>query len=237
MIDKTIQDDLLAYVDGQLPEPRQAEIDSLVASDNEVAAEVDRLRAEQDLLRATPRVQAPDLLWPRIQRAIAPRPVVLRPVVMRWAGAATAACLLAMVAWFALPGEPESFNHPVPNPLRGRHIAGSTEALEFVKTVYPEAEVQATHGDYDRAHATLAEIESFLADNDATQLPADWRDKLDRLYLEVTLELVRDKTERGDLHAARELWIDLETRLKARPVPLDDRRRHEMDLLKDEVGY
>lgn len=237
MIDKTIRDDLLAYIDGQLPEPRQAEIDSLVASDNEVADEVDRLRAEQDLLRATPRVQAPDLLWPRIQRAIAPRPVVLRPVVMRWSGAAAAACLLAMVAWFALPGEPESFNHPVPNPLRGDHVAGSTEALEFVKTVYPEAEAQAAGGDYTRAHATLVEIEVFLADNDATQLPPQWRDKLDRLYVDVILELVRDKTNRGDLDTARELMTELEARLETRPVPMDNRQRHELDLMKDEVGY
>ncbi len=93
-IPEDIREDLSAWLDGELPADRAAEVDAAVQQDPELQAEADRLRSLRDLIGAMPRMDAPRDLPERIRRHRAV-PAPKRAGRSPWGRVAVAALLVA----------------------------------------------------------------------------------------------------------------------------------------------
>ena len=101
---KTLHDDLSAYMDGELAPGRAEQVKRALADDPALSAELDGIRAVRELLAALPRARAPrDLVDSVLHQAertslVATPPTVAARRPLRWMRYAAAAALLLVAA-------------------------------------------------------------------------------------------------------------------------------------------
>lgn len=177
-----IQNDLSAYLDGELSSPRAGQIQQALADDAGLSTELDELRAVRNLLAALPRERAPgDLAESVLQRAerasLVDAPVIGaqgRP--FRWMRYTAAAAMLVMAtalgAMLVSAFWPPDIPPEVPGPLahedatvRGPAGRGSTvdDSIAKRREVSKEAP---DHGTVDKSTTLGGTRGTVIANND-----------------------------------------------------------------------
>jgi anti-sigma factor RsiW len=126
-------EDLSAWIDGELPAGRAAEVAAHVAACAACGAQVAALRRADDALRAIPlRELPPDALTKVLRRSARGRAPASRRRWLGWAGAAAgaSAAAAALVAWFLVrPGPIDSAS---PEDLAVASDLDTVEDLEVI---------------------------------------------------------------------------------------------------------
>ncbi|MBM4033713.1 MAG: zf-HC2 domain-containing protein [Planctomycetes bacterium] len=129
MTNDEVRAQLSAYLDGELGEAERGAVESALAADAALRAELAQLRRTAELVRSLPRASAPAGLAPRVEAAIARLRQPARPWLTSWRlAAAAAACLLLAAGALILVREQRLRNIARHAPAASKELTREHEA-------------------------------------------------------------------------------------------------------------
>ena len=186
-----INENLLAYLDGLLDEAGRREVEKALADDPQIVQRLDQLKTEQELLRRTPEVKAPRELWDRIASGLQPPRRIFKPVFLRTAALAVAACLVIALGLrlFSPIDKPQDPVKPDPPPEvttldfgNPPYVPLGIKDHEYLGGQYELALTDLVNGDIEKARKELRDLDQWLLEENK-QLNGIWRSRFNELRI------------------------------------------------------